>query len=92
MSTLKENWSTKLWYERIIFVAGLLSSVAVVVLAVLQLCNICPNAAYAYLPLMAVTMLSQAYENRKRSKFVAYSSVGTAAFLLAVWALVAFIL
>lgn len=92
MSGLKENWKQKLWYERIIFIAGLLSSVAVVVLAVLQLCNVWNDAAYAYIPLMSITMLSQAYENRNRSKSVAWFSLGTAVFIFIVWVLVAFVL
>ena len=68
MSGLKENWKQKLWYERIIFIAGLLSCVAVVVLSVLQICDVWNDAAYAYMPLMSITMLSQAYEHRKKNK------------------------
>jgi hypothetical protein len=92
MSGLKDNWKQKLWYERIIFIAGLLCSVAVLVLAVLQLCDVWNDAAYAYMPLMAITMLSQAYENRNRSKGVAVFSLGTAIFSLVSWVLVAFVL
>ena len=92
MSGLKENWKQKLWYERIIFIAGLLSSFAVVVLSVLQICDVWNDAAYAYMPLMSITMLSQAYENRNRSKGVAVFSLGTAIFSLVSWVLVAFVL
>ena len=92
MSGLKDNWKQKRWYERIIFIAGLLCSVAVLVLAVLQLCDVWSDAAYAYMPLMSITMLSQAYEHRKKNKGVAWFSLGTAIFIFVVWVLVAFVL
>ena len=92
MSGIKENWKQRLWYERIIFIAGLLSCVAVVVLSVLQICDVWNDAAYAYMPLMSITMLSQAYEHRKKNKGVAWFSLGTAIFSLVSWVLVVFVL
>lgn len=90
MEKLKKNWMGKLWYEKVIFIIGMLTSVTVVVLAVLQLCNVWEDAAYLYMPMLAVLMLVQAFENRKRSRGIAIFSLGVAVFISLVWVLLLF--
>lgn len=90
MSKLKENWSKMLWYEKTLFIIGMATAVSVVILALLQLFGVWKDAGYVYMPLMAVNMLVQAFENRKRSKGVMFLSLGVAAFITVVWVLVLF--
>ena len=92
MSRLKENWSKMLWYEKIIFIIGMASAGSVVILALLQLFGVWKDAAYVYMPFMAVTMLVQAFQNRKQSKSIMFLSLGVAAFITMVWVLVLFVL
>ncbi len=92
MSKLKENWSKKLWYEKSIFIVGMLCSVSVIVLACLQLFNVWENAGNVYMPLTALLMLVQALENRKKSRGLVILSLCAAVFIFMVWILVLFVL
>ena len=92
MNKLQENWSQKLWYEKIIFILGMVAALSVIILALLQLFGLWKDSAYWYMPMMAVTMLVQAFDNRKRSKGVMFLSLGVAAFIAAVWVLILFVL
>ena len=69
--------------HKIIFVISIIASLAVVVLAVLQIFDIWSQAinVYMHMPLMGVTMLCQAYMQWNNSRKVAYFSIGTAAFI-----------
>lgn len=92
MGKLKENWNNKLWYEKIIFVIGMVCSVGAIVLAILQLCNVWEDSAYVYIPMMAVLMLVQAFDNRKKSRDLVILSLGVAVFISIVWFLILFVL
>ena len=90
MSKIKEEWTRKLWYEKVIFVIGMMTAVTVVVLALLQLFNVWEDAAYLYMPMMAVLMLVQAFDNRKKSRGLVILSLSVAAFIGLVWILLLF--
>lgn len=52
---------TKFNLRKIVSVATLVSSIGVIVLAMLYLLNIWQDAAYAYIPLMSINLACQAY-------------------------------
>ena len=88
MKKLKENWNQKLWYEKVIFIIGMMASVAVIVLALLQLFDVWEDSAYVYMPMLAVLMLVQAFDNRKRSRGLMISSLCVAALEIILWIIV----
>lgn len=90
MNKIKERWNQRTTLEKIVWCIGMGCSVSVVVLALLALFDVWPNAGYAYMPLCAVLMLIQAFENRKKDKFVLFISLGTAVFITIVWLLTLF--
>ena len=92
MSKLKGEWAKKSPWEKIFFVAGMVCAVSVIGLALLQIFDLWENSAYVYQPLMAALLLSQAYENRKRSRSLTIFSLIAAAFILLCWVLIVFFL
>ena len=64
---------TKFNLRKIVSTASLISSISVIILAALYLLNIWDNAAYAYIPLMGINLVCQAYTqwipNRKIAWF-----------------------
>ncbi len=92
MNKMKERWSQKLWYEKLVFIIGMFCSVSVIVLACLQVFSIWQNAAYAYMPLSALLMLVQAFENRKKKSGLVIISLCAAAIVSICWILVVFVL
>lgn len=77
---MKENWKKIPLPHKIVSTISILTSLAVIVLAVLQIFGILP-AGRIYIPLMGVTMLCQAYLLWNTSRKVAYYSIGTAVFI-----------
>ncbi|MBQ2988423.1 MAG: hypothetical protein IJD59_04890 [Clostridia bacterium] len=75
------KWKNIPLSHKIVTAISILSSLAVIVLAVLQLCGIWQTAGKIYVPLMGVTMLCQAYNLWNTSRKVAYFSIGTAIFI-----------
>ena len=67
--------------HKVVFVISIIASLAVVVLAVLQIFDIWNQAINISMPLMGVTMLCQAYMQWNNSRKVAYFSLGVAAFI-----------
>lgn len=67
--------------HKVVFVISIISSLAVVVWAVLQIFDIWNQAINISMPLMGVTMLCQAYMQWNNSRKVAYFSLGVAAFI-----------
>lgn len=65
-----------------IAVLGIIISVAVIVLAVLQILDIWNNAITVFMPLMGLNQLCQAYTQWNTNRKVAYFNIGTAGFLL----------
>ena len=92
MNKMKERWSQKLWYEKLVFIIGMFCSASVIVLACLQIFSIWKNAAYVYMPLSALLMLVQVFENRKKSRGVVIVSLCAAAIISICWILIAFVL
>ncbi len=60
---------------------SIIASVAVIVLAVLQIVGVYDRAINILVPLMGVTQLCQAYLQWNSSRKVAYFSLGTAIFI-----------
>ena len=58
--------------RKIVSVATLISSIGVIVLAMLYLLNIWQDAAYAYIPLMGVNLACQAYTQWIPSRKIAW--------------------
>ena len=67
--------------HKVVFVISIIASLAVVVLAVLQIFDIWNQALNVFMPLMGVTMLCQSYMQWNNSRKVAYFSLGTAVFI-----------
>ncbi len=78
---MKSKWKEAPLLFKIITATSILASLAVVVLAVLQIFDIWNQAINVCMPLMGVTMLCQAYMQWNNSRKVAYFSIGTAAFI-----------
>lgn len=78
---MKSKWKEAPLLFKVITVTSMLASLAVVVLAVLQIFDIWSQAINVYMPLMGVTMLCQAYMQWNNSRKVAYFSIGTAVFI-----------
>ena len=61
---------------------GILVSIAVIVLACLQIAGVWENAAYVFVPLLGVNQLCQSLIQWNSNRKVAYFELGTAAFIL----------
>lgn len=68
--------------DNVVSVIRVVLSLAVAVLAVLQLIGVWENAIYVYEPLMGVVLLFQAYYFRNRSRGLAIFSLCTAVIVL----------
>ena len=78
---MKTKWIDAPTSHKIVTIISILSSLSVVVLAVLQMFDIWNQAINICVPMMGVTMLCQAYMQWNTSRKVAYFSIGTAAFI-----------
>lgn len=76
------KWKEKTLADKIATGIVLICSVLVIVLALLQLLNVWRDAAFAYMPLLCVIMLGQAYSNRKTNRSVAVESLVAAVIIL----------
>ena len=79
---MKIKWKEVPLSHKIITVGSVIVSLAVVVLAILQIFDVWDQAINVFMPLMGVTMLCQSYMQWNNSRKVAYFSIGTAAFIL----------
>ena len=79
---MKIKWKEAPLSHKIITVGSVIVSLAVVVLAILQIFDVWDQAINIFMPLMGVTMLCQSYMQWNNSRKVAYFSIGTAAFIL----------
>ena len=68
----------------IVSIIGIVLSVAIMVLAVMQLFGIWKYAINVMEPLMGLLMLINAYQNWKQNRLVAYFSIGVAIFIFIV--------
>ena len=80
---MKTKWKDEPLLHKVVTVISVLSSLSVVVLAVLQMFNVWGHAINVFMPLMGVTLLCQCYIQWNASRKVAYFSLGTAVFIFA---------
>ena len=78
---MKSKWKDTPLLHKIVTIVSILTSLSVVVLAVLQMFDIWNQAINICVPMMGVTMLCQSYMQWNNSRKVAYFSIGTAAFI-----------
>lgn len=79
-----KNLKEKTLLMKILFFVGVIASVVIFILAILQLTGVWEDAAYLYMPLIGVIMLIQTAEYIKKNKTVAYLSLTVAVFVFAV--------
>ena len=75
------KWKDAPLLHKIVTIISILTSLSVVVLAVLQMFDVWDQAINVFMPLMGVTMLCQSYMQWNNSRKVAYFSIGTAVFI-----------
>ena len=80
---MKARWNTMTTQDRIINVLIIIFSIAVIVLAALQLLGIWKNSINVYEPLIGVVLLLQAIYHWKKNRTVAIISLCVAGFIFA---------
>lgn len=88
---MKSKWKDMPLLHKVVTIASMLISLAVIVLAILQIFDIWTQAVNILVPLTGVTMLCQAYTQWNISRKVAYFSIGVAVFVF-ICAIAAFFL
>ena len=78
---MKSKWKDAPLSHKIVTIISILTSLSVVVLAVLQIFDIWNQAINICVPLMGIIMLCQAYIQWNTCRKVAYFSIGTAIFV-----------
>lgn len=86
-----KDWKNKTYIMKILTIFGLIISVSVVILAILQIIGVWENSIYVFSPLIGVLMIIQTIENWKKNKGLAYFSLFTALFLFTVTFITIFI-
>ena len=81
MKGILEKWAEMRWYDRVAFVASLLCSVGIIIFGLLGITNRMADADRYYIPLAAVAMLAQGFQDRKRSRALMIVSLAVGAFL-----------
>lgn len=85
-----EGWSRMPAGRKALTIAGMILSVAVIVLAALSLTGVWENSGLAYVPLLGALMLTQAAQNWKTRKGLAIFSIVAALFVFLCWVAVVF--
>ena len=80
---MKTNWKDAPLTHKLITVASILIALTVIVLAILQICDIWTQAINLCVPMMGLNLLCQAYMQWNTSRKSAYFSLGCAAFVFA---------
>ena len=91
MNKFVERFKEKNKYEKIACVVGLVSSIIVIVVAVLQILGVWNGAIVVCEIFMGISMISQAILQWKRNKGIALFSLGVAAFIFIVAIFVLFV-
>lgn len=78
---MKSKWKDAPLSHKIVTIISILTSLSVVVFAVLQMFDIWNQAINICVPLMGITMLCQAYIQWNVSRKVSYFSIGSAVFV-----------
>ncbi len=85
-----KDWNKKTIPFKILTIFGLIISVTIVVLALMQIFNIWDNAINVFEPLLGVLMIIQAIENWKTNRSTAYFSLFVAIFIFLVAIIILF--
>lgn len=85
------QWNDRPLLDKIVSVSGIVVSVAIIAMAIIQLFDVWSDAGYVYVPLMGVNLLLQAYVQWKPNRKVAVFDLCAAVFALA-WAAAVYIL
>lgn len=84
MEKIRNVWSEKQTYEKVLFVMNMICSISIIILACMQILDIWRAAVIVYEPLLGVLMLIQAIQNWKKNKVLAIFSLCAAIFIFLV--------
>ena len=85
-----QDWNKKTISFKILTIFGLIISVTIIVLALMQIFNIWDNAINVFEPLLGVLMIIQAIENWKTNRSTSYFSLFVALFIFLVAIIILF--
>lgn len=85
-----KDWNKKATFSKILTILGLIISITVIVLALMQIFNVWDKAINVFEPLLGVLMLIQAIENWKTNRSTAYFSLFVAIFMFIVSIIILF--
>lgn len=85
MEKITENWRNQFWYEKVIHIIGFFAAIGAIVLPLLDLLGICDDMGKIFIPLLAVLMFIQAFDNRKACRKLMIFSLCTAIVIAACW-------
>lgn len=80
---MNKQWKDRPLLDKIVSASGIVVSVAIIALAIIQLFDVWSDAGYVYVPLMGVNLLLQAYVQWKPNRKVAVFDLCAAVFVLA---------
>ena len=92
MENTKPRWQQESPFEKFLTITSITCSIAVSVLALLQLLGVWNNAVRIYMPLTALVMLIQAKELWNKSRTAAIVNLCAAIFIAIICILILFIL
>lgn len=87
---LIKRWKEKSLFFKILEVIGIVISILVIVLALMQLLNVWDNAINVFEPLLGVLMIIQAIENWKINRKMSYYLLFVAIFIFIVAIIIIF--
>ena len=85
-----KDWNKKTIPFKILTIFGLIISITIVVLALMQIFNVWDKAINVFEPLLGVLMIIQAIENWKTNRTTAYLSLFVAIFIFIVAIIILF--
>lgn len=85
-----KDWNKKTIPFKILTIFGLIISVTIIVLALMQIFNIWDKAINVFEPLLGVLMIIQTIENWKTNRLIAYFSLFVAIFIFLVAIIILF--
>ena len=85
-----KDWNEKTIPFKILTIFGLIISVTIIVLALMQIFNIWDKAINVFEPLLGILMLIQAIENWKTNRATAYFSLFIAIFIFLIAIIILF--
>lgn len=79
---MNTGWNDKPLHYKIASISSIIVSIAIIVLAVIQLVDLWPDAGYVYVPLMGIHLLLQAYVQWEPNRKIARWNLWAAVFVL----------